>query len=257
MSDAMAPRMDAMARRVEEAVVECWFRDPPPLIAAMASEPTRGVARAFVLQWTKFSRLFPRWVGAIISNCPEWPVVAYEVENLMSEVVRDPAGDDNHYELLIRLGESIGLSRGEIEAHPVLPEATATFGWLWEQARQPDWLVGFTAVNGLEILGDRSLPAKHGLGAGTGLAPQPYARALGLSEHGLEFFEVSEQADAGHGRETVEIIARYTPPGREDEILGVLSEAMVSLRGMVNSMWDLATTIDGELATAPTKARGK
>ncbi len=248
---------EAMARRVEEAVVDGWFRDPPPLIAAMASEPTLGVTRAFVLQWTKFSRLFPRWVGAIISNCPEFAVVAYEVENLMSEVVRDPAGDDNHYELLIRLGESVGLTRADIEDHPVLTEASEAFGWLWEKARDPDWLVGFTAINGLEILGDRNLPLKYGVGAGTGLAPEPYAEALGLGEASLEFFEVSDEADAGHGHDTVEIIAHYTPGGRQGDILAVLIESMARLRRMMNAVWDLAMEIDvGLRAEARTDGQG-
>jgi pyrroloquinoline-quinone synthase len=210
----------------------------------MAFAPTIGVTRAFVLQWTKFSRLFPRWVGAIISNCPEWAVIAYEVQNLMSEVVRDPAGDDNHYELLIRLGESVGLTRTQIEAEPVLPEAAALFRWLWDQARDADWLVAFTAINGLEILGDRSLPRKYGISGGTGLAPEPYARSLGLGADSLEFFEVSEQADARHGQETVEIIVRYTPAGREGDILAVLREAMTRLRHMMDAVWELAMQID-------------
>jgi pyrroloquinoline-quinone synthase len=182
---------DDLARRIEQLVLDRWFADLPPLVATMSTAPTIGTTQAFVLQWTKFSRLFPRWVGAIMASCVEPTVIAYEVENLVSEVVRDPAGDDNHYELLIRLGESVGLDRASIEAHPVLPEAEQAFAWLWAKARDPDWLVGFAAVNGLEILGDRNLPARHGLVAGTGLDPAPYARELGLGPESLEFFEVS------------------------------------------------------------------
>lgn len=235
---------EAMARRVEDVAVDRWFRRPPPLIAAMATAPTIGVTQSFVTQWTKFSRLFPRWVGAIMSNCPESRVIAYEVENLMSEVVRDPAGDDNHYELLLRLGERVGLSRAEIEAHPTVAEATDAFEWLWTKARSPDWLVGFAAVNGLEILGDRHLPERHGVRTGTGLAREPYARALGLSEDSLEFFEVSDEADAGHGRATVEILASFTPAGREEEIASVLAHSVDHLRRMMDAMWDLACAID-------------
>jgi pyrroloquinoline quinone (PQQ) biosynthesis protein C len=238
---------DDLARAVEELVVDRWFRDPPELIASMASQPTVGATSAFVLQWTKFSRLFPRWVGAIIANCTEPAVIAFEVENLMSEVVRDPAADTNHYELLIRLGEGVGLTRPDIEDHAVLPEAVAAFEWLWELARQPDWLLGFTAVNGLEILGDRNLPLRYGLTQGTGIAPEPYAEALGLDGDVLEFFDVSDAADAGHGHETVDIIARYTPPEREDEVLAVLEEAMSRLRRMMDAMWQLARKIDGEV----------
>src|SRR5438270_2137545 len=239
------PPMSAMATRVEQLVVDRWFRDPPPLIAAMAAKPTTGATRAFVLQWTKFSRLFPRWVGSIMSNCPEFPVIAYLVENLMSEVVRDPASNDNHYELLIKLGAGVGLTREEIESNPVLPESAATFEWLWQMARQADWLIGFTAVNGLEILGDSALPARYGVHQGTGIAVRPYAESLGLDGDALEFFEVSDAADAEHGSETVGIISRYTESGREDEVLGVLGESMDRLRTMMDAMWRLAVDIDG------------
>ncbi len=238
---------EEMAERVEKSAIEGWFRDPPKLIASMDSTPTIGVTRAFVLQWTKFSRLFPRWVGAIMSNCPQFEILAYQVENLMSEVVRDPSGDANHYELLTRLGRSVGLTTEEIESYPTLPEASDMFEWLWTMARDPDWLRGFTAVNGLEILGDRNIPLNYGVGSGTGLAPEPFAEALGLEQESLEFFEVSERADEGHGRETVAIIAKYTQPGREEEILGVLEESMSRLRAMMEAVWRLAMEIDAGL----------
>src|ERR1700681_4629257 len=127
MSDRSAPARaresgtalsaEAFAARVEAVAVEGWFADPPPFLRAMATAPTVAVARAFVLEWTKFSRWFPRWVGAVMSNCPEFDVLAFEVENLMSEVVRDPTAGTNHYELLIRLGAGAGLDRTTIESH--------------------------------------------------------------------------------------------------------------------------------------------
>jgi pyrroloquinoline quinone (PQQ) biosynthesis protein C len=239
--------MSSMATRVEQQVLDQWFRDPPPLIAAMATKPTLGVTQAFVLQWTKFSRLFPRWVGAIISNCPEFAVIAYLVENLMSEVVRDPGSEDNHYELLVKLGAGVGLSREQIESHPARPESAAMFEWLWQMATQPDWLLGFAAVNGLEILGDSALPARYDVKQGTGIASRPYAESLGLEGDALEFFEVSDAADAGHGSQTVDIIARYTEPGREEAVLGALRESIDRLRTMMHGMWDLAVEIDGEV----------
>ncbi len=236
--------MNDLAQAVERLVVDRWFRDPPPLVAAMASRPSPGVTQAFVLQWTKFSRQFPRWVGAIMSNCPEMAVIAYEVENLMAEVVRDPAGDDNHYELLVRLGEGLGLSRRHIEDFPALAATDQLLSWLWAKARQDDWVTGFTAVNGLEILGDRNLPGRYGVTQGTGLAAAPYASSLGLDRRHLEFFEVSDQADAGHGSETVRIMARYCPAGGEEDMLSVLEESMARLRTMMDATWELAGDLD-------------
>lgn len=227
------------AAEVEAFVVDAWFGDPPPFVRAMASAPTAGLARAFVLEWTKFSRWFPRWVGAVMSNCPQFDVLAFEVENLMSEVVRDPAAATNHYELLVRLGAGAGLDREAIERHHPGPATLAAFEYWDKMARQPDWLLGFAAVNGLEILGDRALPRRYGLSQGTGLAVDPW-RATGIEENALEFFRVSDEADAAHGNLSVEIIARYTDPQQEKEVLAVLGETMERLRHMMAGMWNLA-----------------
>jgi pyrroloquinoline quinone (PQQ) biosynthesis protein C len=240
---SVADHAEGFAERVERTVIEGWFRDAPPFLRVMAATPTRATAQAFVLEWTKFSRLFPRWVGAIIANCPEFAVIAFEVDNLMSEVVRDPRAGTNHYELLVRLGIGAGLDRAAIEAHQASAEATAAFAWWWEMARQPDWLIAFTAINGLEVMGDRSLPRRAGLAQGTGLAPDVWA-TTGIDHDALEFFRVSDEADAGHGRETVEIIARYTPAERRDSVIAVLEETMAHLRHMMGGLWALAERLE-------------
>jgi pyrroloquinoline quinone (PQQ) biosynthesis protein C len=227
------------ARRIEQVVVDRWFRDPPPFLRQMATTPTKTTAQAFVLEWTKFSRQFPRWVGAIIANCPEFEVIAFEVENLMSEVVRDPASKTNHYELLIRLGEAAGLDRATVEAHEPGPETVRAFDWWWELARQPDWLLGFAAINGLEIIGDRGLPHRYGLDTGTGLAPDPWA-ASGIDEEALEFFRVSDAADAGHGRETVDLVAYHTPAAQRDEVVEVLETTIARLRELMDGLSTLS-----------------
>jgi pyrroloquinoline-quinone synthase len=236
---------EGLRARIENMVVDEYFLVPPRFVAAMATKPTRGVAQAFVLEWTKFSRLFPRWVGAIMSNCPEFEVLAFEVENLMSEVVRDPAANTNHYELLIRLGDALGLDRARIEAHESCAEARAAFGYWWDMARQPDWLLGFTAVNGLEILGDRTLPQRHGVTPSTGLEVDPWSQ-LGLPDAALEFFRVSSQADVGHGNETVELIVRHAPDGRAGDVLAVLSETIGKARTMMDGLWALAEELDAQ-----------
>ena len=60
---------------------------------------------------------------------------------------------------------------------------------------------------------------------------------------------VSQNLQAINGSEADEPIgvARYTPAGREDEILAVLKEAMDQLRLMMNALWELATVIDAGL----------
>jgi pyrroloquinoline quinone (PQQ) biosynthesis protein C len=173
-----------------------------------------------------------------MSNCPEFDVLAFEVDNLVSEVVRDPQAGTNHYELLVRLGEGAGLDRATIEAHQPSAQAALAFAYWDRMARQPDWLLGFTAVNGLELLGDRAIPRRHGVGHGTGLDPDPWSSS-GIPEDALEFFRVSDDADAAHGNATLGILARYTPAPRRDEVVGVLEATMGHLRTMMDGLWEL------------------
>lgn len=232
-----------LGARIEALVVDDYFRDPPQFVSAMASAPTRAVAQAFVLEWTKFSRLFPRWVGAIMSNCPEFDVLAFEVENLVSEVVRDPSANTNHYELLVRLGAALGLDRARIEAHEPCPEARAAFAYWWDRARQDDWVLGFTAVNGLEILGDRTIPLRSGMPPTTGLEVDPWA-SLDLPDDALEFFRVGSEADVGHGNVSVELIARHTPPACEGAVLAELAATITTIRSMMDGLWALAARLE-------------
>jgi pyrroloquinoline quinone (PQQ) biosynthesis protein C len=78
----------------------------------------------------------------------------------------------------------------------------------------------------------------------TGLEVDPWAR-LGLPDDALEFFRVSSQADVGHGNETVEILARHTTPGREDEVVATLVDTIARLRHMMDGLWALAAQLDG------------
>ncbi|HVM67693.1 MAG TPA: iron-containing redox enzyme family protein [Acidimicrobiales bacterium] len=247
MTEPAAPGVGgAFAARIERIVVDGWFRDPPPFLRAMATSPTVAVARAFVLEWTKFSRWFPRWVGAVMSNCPEFDVLAFEVENLTSEVVRDPQAGTNHYELLVRLGAGAGLDRATIESHQPSAQSGRAFAYWDRMARQPDWLLGFTALNGLELLGDRSIPRRHGVGHGTGLDPDPWA-ASGIPADALEFFRVSDDADAAHGNATLAILDRHTPVPRRDDVVGVLNETMGYLRTMMDGLWELTGRVEEEV----------
>ena len=96
-----------------------------------------------------------------------------------------------------------------------------------------------------EILGDRNLPRRHGLVQGTGLDPDPWA-ATGIPEEALEFFRVSDEADADHGNATVQILARHTPSDRRLDVLDVLGDTMRSLRQMMDGLAELAERISKE-----------
>ncbi|MCL6562111.1 MAG: iron-containing redox enzyme family protein [Firmicutes bacterium] len=237
---------EAQARdveRIEQLVVDQYFRDPPRLIQAFAQGPTPAQARAFVRGWLGFSRRFPRWVGAVISNCPQFDVIAFEVENLMAEVVADPSEGTHHYGLLQRLGRALGMEREELERDRPLPAAEAAFRYWEEMARQPNWVLGFAAVNGIEMLGDRELPRRAGLAQGTGFERASW-RALGLPEEALGFIRATEVADVEHGNQAAAILARYGH-AEMDEVLETLKTAIGHVRRMFDEMAEAAEEESG------------
>lgn len=234
--------MSELKDRLEQYIIDEYFRNPPDMIRAMSEEPTTVVAEAFVKEWIGFSQRFPRWVGAIIARCPHFEVISFEIENLFAETVQDPDSDTNHYELLIRLGRALGLSREEIEAHRPHPNSQRAFETWWTLARREPWILGFTAINGLEILGDKSLPARYGVSQGTGLAPHPWKR-LGLDDEDLEFFRVGDEADVGHGEEAIAIMTGYAQETTEDAMMDTLDETMAAIRLMLDGMYELSQSL--------------
>jgi len=208
---------------------------------------TLGRARAYVLQHLLRNRLLsavirPAW----LSRCPDTEIVEKTIEQMREELVHDDVIGRAHTELIIQLGNSIGLSDTEMRSSTPTPLVEAAFN-LWENlARTRHWAVGFLSSSVGEYL---IVTLKD-----CNFRAEQWQRTLGLSENDVFFFSYHEKADLLHAGSAVwkPIVKHVHDTKDRNEILSGTKMALEALRLFYRGVADLGDELDQNL-----RAKGK
>lgn len=165
---------------------------------------------------------FPQYVSAVHSRCDDETTRKCLLENLIEE----EHGEENHPELWLRFGESLGLNRAEIRVHEQLPEAKELVR-TFKELTQKSFASGLGALYAYES----QVP---------GIAEQ---KIDGLKKfydvtdaRGLAFFQVHLVADQYHSeteRNAFDCLAE-----KEKE------EALLSAEIAARSLWNFLSALD-------------
>lgn len=146
---------------------------------------TQGELRSYVSNYFPHVLAFPQYVSAVHSRCESPTLRKAFLENLIEE----ERGDENHPELWLRFGESLGLDRASA-AQSTIPESTELVD-TFKQLTQSHFASGLGALYAYES----QVPA---------IAEQ---KIQGLKAHygvqddrGLQFFQVHLRADVEHSQ---------------------------------------------------------
>lgn len=183
-------------------------------------------AAVFAREHCVFARHFPRWFGAIISNCPEMEARQYMIENMYVEEVKDPAISTGHYESMVNFAVALGLNRKFVNSYNGAIYTRMALAY-WDRAsRVWPWLEGFAAVAGLE--GARG-PLVKKMGRTRPMNASVWGQ-LGLKGKAMEHWQAADEADlpeGGHGDMTLKILAKFADtPAKRARVLEVLEESM-------------------------------
>jgi pyrroloquinoline-quinone synthase len=134
--------------------------NPHPFIVAM-QDYNEDVLRGYVLEHHHFLKQWIKSCAYVIAKSDIEAIQDYELENIMTELHGFGAELPSHHELLIRMGESLGLTRNEILNSIPLP-ATANAVKVWNNiASNKTWIEAMTAMHSLELIANRDL-GKYG-----------------------------------------------------------------------------------------------
>ncbi|ARM74677.1 C2H2 type zinc finger domain-containing protein [Acidianus manzaensis] len=206
---------ESLAMWIRRRFIERFYgTEPHPFMVAMQN-PTKGVLLGYVLEHQHFLRNWVRILSTIIYRSEYDDVVRYELENMTTEFLGFE-GKPSHYELLIRMGESLGLKRAEILSTPPLP-ATLSAIKTWKNiAETKGWVETMAAMHSLELVSDRSL-IKDG-------ATIPYfsPKILESNEYPdavKNFLREGYEADLYHAGEALRLVEKYA---KNPEIIQVI-----------------------------------
>lgn len=216
------------------------------LIASFGKEPdlrerceeqglTLEGARRFVLERNWFNRSWPRWLGGVVSNCPYKDVNRYLISNMYEEGVSDARVGTDHNDLLMRLGEAVGLTREQINDYQASPTTVLATSYWENVARTKPWIESFAAFACLEIRTSRR--AMGALYIGRRVSSSDAWAKLGLPAKALETFTNHEAADEDHGYEALLLLLKHADTKEnQDRVLRTIQESLTVERMFKNNI---------------------
>jgi len=190
--------------------------NPHPFILAMQSYNV-DVLKGYAIEHHHFLKQWIKSCSYVIAKTDFDEVQDYELENIMTELHGYGKDEPSHHELLIRMGESLGLDRKTIIQSKPLP-ATASAVSIWNDiASQRTWIETMAAMHSLELVANRDL-GRYG-------AKYPYFNPDILSgvqatSEVREFLREGYEADVSHSYVALDIIEKYCTPENLEDIQG-------------------------------------
>ncbi len=190
---------------IRKRFIEKFYGPRPHPFVLTLQHPSRATLLGYVVEHQHFLRQWVRSCGFILARTNRDDVVRYEVENINTEFGGMP-GQPSHYELLLRMGESLGLDRTRILAYEPLKDTLDGIR-LWNRIASVDhWTEAMAAMHGLELIADRSLK-EHG--ATIGYFDPTILKSGEIPAPAVDFLWEGYEADVAHSGEALDLIAKY------------------------------------------------
>jgi pyrroloquinoline-quinone synthase len=202
----------------EKIVADCQFN--LRWVAHSKDSLTVAGARLLVQQWGIFTRHSRRCWAYVAGNCPHVEIRKFIVtENLYEEEAVD---GHSHFDLILRLGQALGLSRESLEFAEPLPTTLVALH-AWEAlTKNRRWHEGVAAKAVLEMT---NLPQ---CGRFSGEEAERWTRQLGLSKDDVEFWSLHDSVDQIHGVGSLHLLQKYlAEEGERREALQAGRESMM------------------------------
>ncbi|HEY3305615.1 MAG TPA: iron-containing redox enzyme family protein [Candidatus Binatia bacterium] len=219
--------MNNLADQIKEIVLNALYLEPGSFNRVEPGQLTSVGGRVFICQFSHFTRNFPRWLAAVASNCPESEVRKFIAGNLYEEEI-GPAGQGSHYDLLLRQGEAMGLTREAIETTTPLSTTALAISALENICRNPSWLEGLAATTGLECINHPVVRAESGVIIINDVRAWKH---LGLSDQQLRSRTIHTEEDEKHVENGLRILAAHAATEEaQEKVVNSAREALLAFR---------------------------
>jgi pyrroloquinoline-quinone synthase len=178
---------------------------PHPFVLAL-QHPSKGTLLGYVVEHQHFLRQWTRSCAYIIAKTDKVDATLYELDNVNTEFGGFGPDRPSHYELLLRMGESLGLPREKTLATPPLPDTAWAIAMWQEIAEKDHWLEIMAAMHPLELIASRNLKQE---GANIGYFDPAILRGNEITEATKNFLREGYEADVAHSEDALNLIEKY------------------------------------------------
>ncbi|MCI4349636.1 MAG: iron-containing redox enzyme family protein [Thermoplasmata archaeon] len=190
---------------IKRRFIARFYAEPAHPFVRALQHPSRATLLGYVVEHQHFLRQWVRSCAYIMARTDRPDVVLYELDNLNTEYGGTGA-TPAHYELLLRMGESLGVSREEILATAPLPATRAGIdGWNRIASTEP-WPAALGAMHCLELIAHRDLVRE---GASSHYFDPGILQGTEISDAAKAFLREGYEADMGHAGQALALVERY------------------------------------------------
>ena len=190
---------------VRRFVLKFFGKIPHPFVTAL-QHPSREVLLGYVIEHQHFLRQWVRSCSYIMARTDRPEVILYELDNLNTEYGGFGPSRVSHYELLLRMGESLGLPRAQVLATPPLPATQRGIDG-WERiARSEPWVAAVAAMHSLELIANKNLVSE---GATLHYFDPSILQGAAITDASKNFLREGYEADVEHSNQALDLVVRF------------------------------------------------
>jgi len=187
-------------------IAKFFGKAPHPFVTAL-QHPSRATLLGYVIEHQHFLRQWVRSCAYIMARTDRAEVVEYELDNLTTEYAGFGPDRPSHYELLLRMGESLGVDRSVVLATPPLPATRSAIEQWNEMATREHWVAVLTAMHSLELIANRNLVDD---GASVHYFDPSILTGNEITPEAQGFLREGYEADVGHSDRALALADRFS-----------------------------------------------
>jgi len=210
LPELLASFLDAsdlgLRRWIKHRFIERFFGDRPHPFVLSLQHPSRAVLLGYVLEHQHFLRQWVRSLSWVLAKTDSVEATKEELDNITTEFYGFGDAKPSHYELLLRMGESLGLNREEILSTRPL-QATAEAINTWQViGEKRHWVETMAAMHSLELIANRDVKKD---GARLTYFDPSILKSGEMTEQTKAFLWEGYEADVEHSEVPLEMVERF------------------------------------------------
>lgn len=192
---------------IKKIFIERFYGEKPHPFVMALQHPSKATLLGYVVEHQHFLRQWTRSCAHIIAKTDKIDVTQYELDNINTEFGGYGPEKPSHYELLLRMGESLGITRDKILGTPALPDTRWAIR-VWDTlAGKEHWLETMAAMHPLELIANKNLRAE---GASLSYFDPSILDGTEVTEATKAFLREGYEADVEHSEDALNLIEKYS-----------------------------------------------
>lgn len=244
LEDFLDPGEIGLRRWIKARFIGRFFGERPhPFVLAM-QKPSREVLLGYVLEHQHFLKQWVRSLSWVLAKTDSDEATKEELDNINTEFYGLGSEKPSHYELLIRMGESLGMEREKILSSLPLPATSAAINTWQEIGEKRHWVETMAAMHSLELIANRDVRKD---GAKLTYFDPSILTSGEVTEQTKAFLWEGYEADVVHSEVPLEMVERYAATyGIVEQVQSTFLRSMEAFDSYLMARLERARQFDGK-----------